>query len=221
MPRRRTIFTDNAYYHVFNRGVEKRTIFLDDQDYQTFIDILTYYLKFTKKFPFNALTRTGLVHAGLFQDKIALIAYCLMPNHYHLLLHQKTNTPRAVSEFIHRVCVAYAMYFNARYQRAGSLFQGRFKAKHLDTDPYLLQSSKYIHRNPLNHTTRPGLASYKWSSYANYLAPNAGISQINRVTSPQPILDYFSQTNPNLSYQSFVEETELADWYQQNLKWLQ
>lgn len=217
MPKRKEIFTENAYYHVFNRGVEKRIIFLDDQDYQTFIDILTYYLKFVKKSFLNALGRIGLTHTGLFQDKITLVAYCLMPNHFHLLVHQKEAN--ATTKFMHRIGVTYSQYFNKRYQRAGPLFQGRFKAKYLDTDPYLLQTSKYIHRNPLT-LTRPGRVVNVWSSYKQFADPSIKLTQIDKLVDPLPVLNNFSKTNPQLSYKSFVEETDLADWYKQELKWL-
>ena len=219
MPYRTTGFTEDAYYHVFNRGVEKRTIFLDEQDYFTFLDILTYYLKFLKKIPKIALTRTGLVNSGRFQNEIKLVAFCLMPNHFHLLLHQQKKN--SISEFIRRIATTYSMYFNKRYQRVGALFQGRFKAKHLDTESYLLQATKYLHKNPIDLVTRTGLVNYPWSSYQTYLKNTSkDLHQINSLIHHQPILDYFSKSNFQLSYQSFVEETPLSDPYRQELKWL-
>ena len=216
MPKRNTIFADKAFYHIFNRGVEKRTIFVSDQDYQTFLDILTYYLKFIKKSPLNALGRIGLTSTGIFQNKIKLISYCLMPNHFHLLLFQEEKD--AISKFMQRISTTFARYFNKRYKRVGPLFQNRFRAKHIETEPYLLQTTKYIHRNPTN--TEPGYVTYPWSSYQKYLDPLIDASQIQKVTYPNPILDFFSNSNPQLTYQGFVEETGIANWFQDELKWL-
>ena len=214
MPQRKTIFAPDNYYHVFNRGVEKRIIFHNKQDHQVFLDILTYYLKFVKKSPLNILGRTALTQTGVFQKEITLVAYCLMPNHFHLLLKQKNKD--SITKFMQRIGTTYALYFNKKYKRVGSLFQGRFKAKQLDTEPYLLQTTKYIH---LNSTfTKPGLVKYPWSSYRKFLNPYAESSQIESVTQPKSMLDYFSKTDPRLSYQSFVEETSLPDWYTQELK---
>ena len=220
MPIRKTIFVENGYYHVFNRGIERRVIFQDNQDYLTFLDILTYYLKFIKKSPLNALTRTGLVNTGIFQDQITLLAYCLMPTHFHILLQQKEKN--SISRFMLRVGTTYSMYFNQRYIRDGSLYQGRFKANHITTDSYLLQSSKYIHRNPLDLPTRPGLVEYPWSSYQIYLKSNQNpYLPIHSATKSSTILDYFSSSNPHLSYSSFVEETPLPNWYTKEIeRWI-
>ncbi len=137
MPYRTVIFVPNSYYHVFNRGSEKRTIFLSDKDYNNFLK---------------------RVKEGLEKYSISLLAFCLVPNHFHFLLKQKTGT--SLSKFMNALLLGHAKYFNTKYERVGPLFQGRFKAKIIETDEYLLQLSKYIHQHSLSDF---------YSSYANYL----------------------------------------------------
>ena len=103
------------------------------------------------------------------------------------------------------ISVAYAMYFNQRHHRVGSLFQGRFQAKLIEKDEYLLQLSKYIHRNAKEITpATQNLLSYPYSSYINYVT-----SQKDMMIDSSTILSYFSQKNPQISYQNFVEEHEV------------
>jgi putative transposase len=212
MPYRR-IFQEDAYYHVFNRGVEKRIIFQDDQDRRTFLDIMVYYLTPINTPLTEALRRTGLSKTGLFFGEITLIAYGLMPNHFHLILHQKSKD--SVTKMMRRVGTAYSMYFNRRYNRVGSLFQGRFKAKHLDSDNYFTYTSKYIHRNPLSLIPKNKLPEYQWSSYQKYLNPLISNSLVQQITNTQPILNEYFKRSGNLSYKAFVEETPSPDWYQE------
>jgi hypothetical protein len=128
-----------------------------------------------------------------------------MPNHFHLLIHQqKIGSIRACLSAIQ---LGYAKYFNTKYHRVGPLFQGRFKAKMIEKDEYLLQLSAYIHRNPLSLSSwkhpkeiRNILVSYPYSSYQEYLKHRL------LFVKTKTILAYFSKTNPKLSYQAFVEK---------------
>ena len=157
MPSPHTIreFTTNQYYHVFNRGVEKRDIFIDDQDFTVFLGLLKKYLTGENS---NKKNRHSF---SSFQENISLIAYCLMPNHFHLLLHQKKKD--GITQLMRRVSTGYVMYFNNRYNRVGSLFQGRYKASLINKDDYLHHVSRYIHLNPENYISWPysSLAYYK------------------------------------------------------------
>src|SRR3990167_4127990 len=146
MPYREPIFYDGGYYHVYSRGSEKRLIFLDQGDYKRFLTRLKDY-----KDEFG----------------ISILCYCLMPNHYHLLIKQSDGG--SALKFVHRLNLAYAMYFNKKYDRVGPLFQGRFKAKIIENDEYLLHLSRYIHLNPSVFIRKRGLAPYLWSSARNYL----------------------------------------------------
>lgn len=124
-----------------------------------------------------------------------------MPNHFHFLLRQDSDVP--LTSFMLRLGTSYAKYFNIKYVQVGSLFQDRFKAKLVENDEYLLQLSRYIHRNPkeiLPSTPGVELASYQWSSYPSYL------KLVNdELTESTFILNYFSKTNPAKDYKNFVE----------------
>lgn len=113
-----------------------------------------------------------------------------------------------MAKFMNALLLGYAKHFNTKYERIGPLFQGRFKAKMIDTEEYLLQLSKYIHRNPLFDSGNPkdsrSFSTYPYSSYQNYVG-----RKIWPFVETEPILSYFSKTNPSLSYKSFVEETDV------------
>ncbi len=202
-------YEEGGYYHAYNRGVEKREIFLDDEDYKKFIGYLKLYLcppnlqGVTLKDE-NNITISPSRALNNFSDDVHLISYCLMPNHFHLLLKQSTE--RGMARFMQSICTKYVLYFNRKYHRVGSLFQGTYKTVKIDSEEQLKYLSKYIHRNPLpDNPTRlhlEGLESYKYSSYRNYL----GLF-LQSWVKPDDIIYSFSNTNPYLSYKSFVEET--------------
>src|SRR3989344_5285923 len=124
-------FEKNGYYHVYNRGAHKREIFFGRNDYQTFIDILSYYLTYPDGKPYsefnNNQEKISLILAE--PSRKHLIAYCLMPNHYHLLFRQVYHPSKqtGISNLMQRLSVAYVMYFNKKYNHSGGLFQGKFK----------------------------------------------------------------------------------------------
>lgn len=137
-----------------------------------------------------------------------------MSNHFHLLMRQEEAG--AITKFMLRLCTSYAKYFNIKYELVGRLFQERFRAKLVETDEYLLHLSRYIHLNPIsdnledlkNLRSTPGverkeiheqLVNYQWSSYREYCGPTKGLRET------QFILNYFSKTNPQNSYEEFVE----------------
>jgi putative transposase len=200
MPSPHTIktFTEDAYYHVYNRGVEKRRIFEDAQDYQKFLHYLSVYLTepdiLHKNYP---LMRLHLINNNLSKE-VGLLSFCLMPNHFHLLLHQKTKD--GITKLMKQVSTAYSMYFNKRYERVGTLFQGVYKAVMVTTDEQLLHLSRYIHLNPIDRGV--SLHDFQWSSYKNYIK-NEGPSWVKT----SPILDFFNNQNPNFSYENFVEKS--------------
>lgn len=174
MPHRNTVrhFTEGGVYHVYNRGVEKRNIFLDEQDYAVFLHLLKYYLSPVQKIethPLLEFQNFKIVRprplANIEKD-IELFAYCLMPNHFHLLIKQVTKD--GVTKLLRRIATTYSMYFNKRYKRVGYLFQGRYKTAMVETDYYLIHLSRYIHLNPYE-LTRSNLVNYPYSSYAHYL----------------------------------------------------
>lgn len=152
---RRTPLVTGEYYHIYSRGVEKRIIFLDKEDYFHFLKLL---------YICNSTRSITLRNIGENFDRektiIDIGAYCLMPNHFHLLCYEKTEN--GISVFMKKLLTAYAMYFNKKYERTGILFQGRFKSEHASTDRYLKYLYAYIHLNPAK------LKESKWRELKNY-----------------------------------------------------
>src|SRR5260221_10464697 len=199
MPSPSTIrfYVPHGYYHIYNRGVEKRNIFLDTSDYKIFSYYLFIYLFSPDLVKIVYPDLKIALRNGNFYGRISLLSYALMRNHFHFLLYQ-TDT-EYITAFMRRVTNAYTRYFNTKYERVGSLFQGVFKGIQADTDNYLLQVSKYIHKNPFILQKRQ-LYVYPWSSYPNYLR-----LQNSSFVQTDTILSFFSKTNQSLSYNSFVE----------------
>jgi putative transposase len=153
MPSRNVIkkFAGHSYYHIYNRGVEKRRIFMDDRDYAVFLNYLKVALspeleEETKDEALSEIEEARLRRLRL-HEQIDLLAYCLMPNHFHLLIYQKDN-PEAMTNLMRSVMNGYVRYFNKRYDRVGGLFQGRYKATLVSNEAYLQHIGRYIHLNP-------------------------------------------------------------------------
>src|SRR3989344_1772907 len=160
-------FQENSFYHVFNQGVEKRPIFLDKTDYTAFLYYLTVYLLPIEK-PAQMYPDTPVrLYGKNLTDEVRLIAYCLMPNHFHLLLKQETAD--GVSRLLKQLTNAYTFYFNQKYSRVGALMQGPFRAAPVAEDKLFIHLVRFIHLNPLISGLTGNLASYRWSSYNGYL----------------------------------------------------
>lgn len=214
MPARnsRKQYLSDGYYHIYNRGVEKRTIFLDQQDYGVFLSYLKQYLlvKETKLLYEQLANPTvawiekdkvlKLLRLNNFADEITLLAYCLMPNHFHFLVKQKSA--ETIDLFMNSLGTRYTMYFNKKYKRVGKLYQGVYKAVLVSSDEQLLHLSRYIHQQSF---LLQGVALQKLqpSSYLEYL----GKRKTDWVK-PGEILAFFSKKNANLSYKAFIEEKE-------------
>jgi putative transposase len=162
------------YYHLFNRGVEKRTTFLDDRDYLRFLEIVEYYLNPTPPISFSQRDRLyhepDIQHRVLdirFENLIDVVAYCLMPNHFHFLV--RVNIEGGLETWIRRVANSYTRSFNVRYDRVGPLFQGPYKLVHVTTNEQLLHVSRYMHLNPVVAKLTTAPAAWRWSSMKVYL----------------------------------------------------
>lgn len=199
-----------GYYHIYNRGVEKRVIFLDEQDYKVFLGYMKFYLEppdlqgQALKDPDGKVIPPSREPKNYFLE-IELLAYCLMPNHFHFLVKQSSD--RGIAEFMQSLVLKYVLYFNKKYKRVGGLFQGRYKTVLIESEDQFVYITKYIHRNPIDlRPSRPGLeglAEYKYSSLGNYL----GLFKQNWVRTDE-ILSYFSKYFRGYNYGSFVEDTE-------------
>src|SRR3989344_5941183 len=141
-----------VYAHVYNKGIEGRVIFNDKQDYEVFTGFLKDYLttpadpESTKKaFTVNGRAFLGVPHQPKnYLNKVELLAYCLTPDHWHLLLKQKTKG--AIEKFIRSLCTRYSIYFNKKYQRSGTLFGGRYKSVQVEGVPSLRLLTRYFHQ---------------------------------------------------------------------------
>jgi len=188
-------FVKDGKYHVFNRGVDKRILFLDDEDYNMFYYYLFIYVTPLEK----VLRRYHNLPIRLFNKNMAkeidLLAYCLMPNHFHLLVRQRSE--KSLAQFMKQITNAYAQYFNTKYKRAGSLFEGRYKTVRVVKDEQLVHLSRYIHLNPVvaGLTQEP---EYEWSSYGEYIDDPA-----RKICHTKVVLDYFPSV---YAYKKFVHD---------------
>ena len=136
---------ENCLYHIMSRGDDRKRIYTMPSDYGKFLD---YVMKAKERYQF------------------CMYAYCLMVNHFHLLI--ETQLPN-ISEIMHYIKGSYTIYYNIRHRRTGHLFQGRFKSIVVDQDAYFLELTRYIHLNPVYAGIVPDPAAYRWSSYRGYL----------------------------------------------------
>jgi putative transposase len=169
-----------AYYHVTSRGNERKDVFKSRRDREKFLEYLA-----------SATERYGA----------AIHAYCLMSNHYHLLL----ETPEGnLSQIMRHINGAYTTYFNVKRKRAGHLFQGRFKAILVEADEYAAELSRYIHLNPVRAGMTEKPEEYLWSSFQSYIGQNKGPDWLKT----DFILGYFgkSKLDAGKKYSVFVEE---------------
>lgn len=165
---RKTQFAKHEFYHIFNRGVDKREFFLDFDDFSRFFQSINQ---------FNTIKPIGSIYENSFKDLsiqtpkseklVNFVCYCINPNHYHFLLEQLVNN--GIEKFMHRVGTGYTKYFNNKYQRTGSLFQGSFKSKHITSNEYLLHISAYINLNANVHQLGSLASKFKKSSWEEYI----------------------------------------------------
>lgn len=195
-------FEPEAMYHVYNRGVDKRVIFQDEQDYAVFLDFLKYALSNRSESdePFDPSSlseaeRFNFRRLGL-ADDLDLVAFCLMPNHFHLLAYQ--HSIEGITKLMRSVATGYSMYFNKKYDRSGTLFQGRYKASKIDSDSYWDHISRYIHLNPKDLGV--DWRTYPKSSYRFY----TGSAKADWVK-PGLVLDSFKTIK---QYELFVQQYE-------------
>ena len=222
MPIRETDFVKGEYYHLYNRGNSKQKIFLDDRDRERFLKLL-YLCNSKERIDFKNDIVERKIDAWDFEKGKSIVsigAWVLMPNHFHLYITPKTDAWRPadnpVTYFMHRVLTAYSKYFNARYKRTGSLFEGKFKSVHITKDTQAKYLFSYIHLNPLklvdSNWNKNGrlasvskftefLKSYKWSSYFDYLEI---IRPENKIINRIDFLNYFE------SKKSF--QKEIFEW---------
>jgi putative transposase len=195
---RKVSFVPGEFYHIYNRGNSKQIIFHDKQDYERFLSLL--YAVNTKQ---NIVFRLVIGDMYKFDRKERLVSiggYCLMPNHFHLILTEVEDG--SISNFMQKLTTAYSMYYNKKYARTGSLFEGKFKSQHAGDERYLKYLFSYVHLNPVKMIDKNWkvdgtknkqkslefLKDYKYSSYLDYL----GVERPeNNILNKEDFPDYF------------------------------
>lgn len=215
---RKDPFVTGEYYHIYNRGIDKRLIFKLKGDYERFM-ILLYLANSQESFRLDDLlskqhkTFDEILVLDKGKSLVSIGAWCLMNNHFHLLVRQEVDG--GITKFMRKLGVGYSMFFNIKYQRTGALFGGLFKSKLIGVDDdYMRHLFGYIHINPLEikfpeweeQVKKPSvkmrefLESYEYSSYADYL----GIDRVEKnIIKPGNFPDYFEDSS---SFKDFVED---------------
>lgn len=197
---RKTSFANGEYYHIYNRGTDKRSIFSDVTDFNRFIQSMQEFnvaepigsiyehcrvkIKSTHKF--------GSSTSKLHEDKplVSIVAYCLNSNHYHFLVQQLSE--RGVEKFMQRLGTGYTKYFNHKYDRSGVLFQGKFKAVHVDSNEYLLHVSAYVNLNYRVHNFGSRTSKFQYrGSWEEYVGVICGKKKKDGICDTDTILGQF------------------------------
>ena len=203
MPYRTIPFVVDHVYHVFNRSIARQTIFIDRYDHERALDLVNFYRFRKPPLRFSHYKRLSKEKKVEFEktfmiDKspmLEILAYCIMPNHFHFLLKPKINN--AVSDFMRNLQNSYSKYFNTKRKRTGSLFQSMFKALRMETDEQLIHVSRYIHLNPTTSylIEAENLETYEWSSFRDY------VSDIQSNVNKEMVLSHFKSAE---DYRKFV-----------------
>lgn len=194
---KREAFLNGEYYHIYNRGVDKRDVFMEESDYYRFMESII---------EFNRQDAIGSIFEKHLQEKrgrsplwsadqkvVDIVAYCFNPNHFHLILKQ--NLENGISKFMLKLSSGYTSYFNRKYERTGSLFQGVFKSVHIDSNEYLLHLSTYVNNNYFIHGY--GEKKWKFSSIGEYQQEKR--SKIS-ICDTRVILDQFNGANDYIDF---------------------
>lgn len=208
-------------YHVFNRGVNKQVIFHDKGDYSRFLFLILYFQsslvfqqlsRLVKHFVQHSVLDTIDVNEIIKNRRVELITFCIMPNHFHLIL--KESEEGGIATYMQRVLNAYAKYYNTKYDKSGHVFQGPYRAVHVEDNRQLLHLSAYIHRNPreiskwLNKENQ-----YEWSSYQDFIGEN----RWGDLLLPDIILGQFKG---QIKYYKFVRTSPSQLW-EEDLEYLE
>lgn len=197
-------FLNGHYYHIFNRGVERRTIFTANNEYVRFVKTCIYYRFYSLGIRFShfldlsqRLQYETIKNLDSRDWGVTIVCYCLMPNHFHFVLRQEKNNQ--ISQFVSKISNSYSKYFNLKHRRVGPLFQGTFKAVLIESDEQLIHLSRYIHINPVTSgiISENRLNIYPWSSYREY------ISKKSQLSDPEQVLGLFKSVD---DYKKFVTD---------------
>lgn len=180
---RKIQLANDEYYHIYNRGVDKRIIFNNNADFSRFLRGMS---------EFNAIEPIGSIFENSFRlgsstpksapkpkaELVNIVCYCLNPNHYHMILQQVAD--RGIEKFMHKVSTGYTNYFNLKNKRSGVLFQGRYKAIHINSNEYLLHLSAYVNLNYEVHALGSSTPKSSWGEYKKW--QGKGICEKSAIT---------------------------------------
>ncbi len=187
MPAKFRVKSNNEHtlYHIYNRGVDGRDVFVDENDYTEFLDTLKKYvtkveIKTVPGFKTLKPSMAEYMQKMNLSDQLDMVAYCMMSNHIHLVIYQKQLD--AIAKLMRRVMTGYGMYFNKKYKRRGPLWEGVYRAVEISSGEQLVCLTKYIHLNPVTRTVRrfgpvetitgSSPESYTYSSFGTYIGLN-------------------------------------------------
>ncbi len=191
---RMKMFASGMLYHVYNRGVEKRKIFLDEDDYAVYLHLIKRYLDKDAEKDIKGREYPN------YHGSVEVVAFCLMPNHYHFLVY--VNDSEVVSKIWQSINSSYVMYFNKKYNRVGPLFQDRFKASLVLEDAYYEHISRYIHLNPAKwrEWEFSSLPYYLGQRHASWINPGRALTM-----TPAKYLEFVEDYE---SYKAVLEEVK-------------
>lgn len=221
----RSPFVVDEWYHCYNRGVDKRKIFEDVRDYERFLlglfvgnSEIPVHISNLKSSRLQEALNDDSLERG--DPLVEIGAYCLMPNHFHLLIRETTEG--GIAKFMQKLCTGYTMYFNTKYERTGALLSGTFKSKHVSDDRYLKHLVSYIHLNPAElfnpkwkigqenpHKIKKNLEEYRYSSLPDFF----GQKRLESSIIGETLFDLY-ETIPTLS--EIVEDAHA--YHQENIK---
>lgn len=204
MPKRIIPLATGEIYHIINRGVNHQPIFNDIRDYNRALELLSFYQFVKPPLRFSFYNRLPIEERKKFLEKLennnqkltTCLSFCLMPNHFHLLIRQESES--GVSKLLANFQNSFTRYFNTKHERMGHLFQGQFKAVRIETEEQLLHTSRYIHLNPYTSyvvKTVNDLKNYRWSSLQQHIE---GINNI--YCEVKPILSSFPSKKKYLEF---------------------
>ncbi|MEK7459847.1 MAG: transposase [Patescibacteria group bacterium] len=195
-------FLPGNIYHIYNRGNNKEKIFFDEQDYKAFLFRLGLVLGFTQEelnqekllaMPYSRIRITDMK-----KGDFKLHCFCLMPNHFHLLIEQIKDIP--ISKLLSKLCTSYSRYLNKKHKRIGHIFQDTFKSVYIENNEQLMWASSYIHMNPVKDKLVKNPKNYKWTSYNDY-----ALDRNLPIITKELLLGIFGDKK------NFIEQTQIYD----------
>ena len=199
-------FSPGAIYHVVNRGADRRDIFLSEHDYQTFLKYLFIYVADPQIVQSEHPKLRYNLKKNNMHGEVEMLAYCLMPNHFHLLIRQPEAS--GVTKLMHRLVSAYASYYNYRYNHSGCVVQGKYRAVQVKCGSQLQTTTQYILQNPVRAHIIGNCFAYPWSSVSELTCPETHRIALGPGSANNPI--QFSSILSNLAAANSNEAAKLA-----------